>query len=106
MIQFDLFKAMTLEEFAEWLDKNGQFDGSPWMTWFNSNFCNKCESIECAYSDYWKSDANFSYTGKLECSYCELEGKCKFFPEMPDTPSNKDIIIMWLKEPVKNDEKK
>jgi hypothetical protein len=106
MIQFDIFKNMTLEEFAEWLDENGQFDGSPWMKWFDDKFCNKCEAIECSYADYWKSDDNSPYKDTVECSYCELKGKCRFLSEIAGTPSNKDIIVMWLKEQVKENEKK
>ena len=33
--KFDIFKSMTLEQFAEWFDKYGQFDGSRWMSWFD-----------------------------------------------------------------------
>lgn len=97
MTQFDTFKNMTVEEFAEWLDENGQFDGSPWMKWFDEKFCSRCEAIECTYADYRKSDDDSSYKSPIKCSYCELEGECRFFPDMESTPDTEDIIKMWLK---------
>lgn len=88
MTKFDRFKDMNMNEFAEWLDKNGQFDGSPWMKWFDENYCKKCEPIMCRYPD---SKVEFP------CSWCELnDHKCKFFLELTTAPDNKEIIKMWL----------
>ena len=85
---FSLLKRMNVEEFADWLDKNGQFDGSPWMKWWDENYCKRCEPIMCRYPD---SKVEFP------CSWCELnESKCKYFPEMEQAPENKDIIKLWL----------
>ena len=85
--KFDIFKSMTLEQFAEWLDKYGQFDGSQWMSWFDKKYCKNCEPIMCHYEDS---------KNEFPCSYCEINNKCKFFPNIDHAPNNKEIIKMWL----------
>lgn len=35
-------------------------------------------------------------SGKYICSYCELNGKCKFFGHLSENPSNLEVIKMWL----------
>lgn len=89
MTQFEIFKNMTLEELAECLDINGQFEGSPWMTWFNNKYCENCESIKCRYPDG---------THEFNVSYCEWESKCKYFPDYEGLLTNRDIIELWLRE--------
>lgn len=90
MTIFETFKHMTIDELADWLDKYGQFDGSPWIQWWDKKYCDKCEGI--------KVD-NETYYGVLEYTWCELHNsKCKFFPDRKEMPSNKDIIKMWLEE--------
>lgn len=86
----DFLKQLTAEGFATWLDINGKFDGSPWMEWFSSTYCDNCEPLKGFYAD-----------GKHEVifSYCEAENKCKFFPDLNETPNNEDIIKMWLDLP-------
>ena len=95
MNNFENLKSLSLESLATWLDINVRFDDSPWMKWFDKKYCRNCESIECTYVDYWKSD---EHNCKVECAYCELEHKCRFFPDMEDIPDNRDIIELWLKE--------
>ena len=84
---------------AEWLDKSGQFDGSPWMKWFDKNYCSKCDSIKINRADS-KDILGFELMFKSDttCSYCEFYKKCKYFPDKEEIPSNVDIIEMWLKE--------
>ena len=89
MTNYEQHVSFSLEELAEWIAEYGQFDGSPWMTWFNETYCNKCESIKCRYPD-GKRD--------FECAYCEWEKKCRFLPELKEPPSCKEIITLWLKE--------
>lgn len=88
MTNKDKLSKMSLEELAEWLDKYGDFDCSPWMTWFDTNYCQKCDPEIVAVPTFINSEA--------ECSYCELNHKCRFFPEIKEEPSNFDIIKMWL----------
>ena len=99
---------MSLDDLAEWLDKNGSFDMAPWSEWFSTRYCTNCESIKCKYVDA-NEKLGFtpypfgSYSGNIECAYCELENKCRFFPELETTPSNLDTIKMWLIEEASND---
>lgn len=108
MTNFKRLQTMTIDELAEWLDKNGSFDVSPWSEWFGKTYCDKCESIKCRYADA-EEKLGFtpyifgSYNGDLECAYCELADesgvkRCRFFPELDDVPDNKEVIEMWLIE--------
>ncbi len=105
MTNFEQLQSMTVEELATWLDKHGQFDSSPWMEWFSSVYCDRCESIKCRYADAEEKlgISPLSYSGEVDCAYCELEHKCRFFPDLEDIPSNKETIEMWLKEEIQND---
>ena len=100
MTNFERLKAMPIDELAEWLDENGLFDGSPWMNWFDKTYCDKCESIKCKYKDVEQLYGfdNESSEREIECAYCEVYGKCKFFDEIDDIPNNLAIIKLWLKE--------
>ena len=94
MTWFEKFKSMDEEELASWLDKHGQFDSSPWIQWFDELYCNKCEAVPCTYKDeYWGKR-------EIQCSWCELEHKCKHFSDMDHAPDNKDIIKMFLQTEV------
>ena len=89
---FEKIKLMDIEEFSEWLDENGQFDGSPWSAWWDKTYCKNCESIMCRYEG---SEREFP------CAWCEInDNKCKFFPDMDDVPDSKEIIKMWLESVV------
>jgi hypothetical protein len=79
---------MSLDKISEWLDEYGQFDSSPWTEWFDKTYCKNCPDIMCKYEDG---------IGEFPCSYCELNGNCKFFPEYNKIPDNKTTIKMWLK---------
>ncbi len=95
-------QSMSLEDFAEWLDEHGQFDDSPWLNWFTEKYCTGCESIKCKYKDVEQLFGFDPDSGnrEMECSYCEVYGKCKFFEKINDIPNNLEIIKMWLKEEV------
>ena len=101
MTNLEKLKEMPIKELAEWLDENGMFDNSPWSNWFSDRFCSQCESIKCKYADA-EEMLGFSpfahYSGEVECAYCELENKCRFFPELNDVPDNRKTIEMWLIE--------
>ena len=104
---YEQLTTFSLEDLASWLDKNGQFDGSPWITWFDEKYCKNCPPIELNYEDSVRIlNIKPFYRGTSTCAYCEQEKKCKFFPDMVETPDNRDIIELWLKEQVKNDKKK
>ena len=101
MTRFEELKNMDIEVLAEWLDKNGQFDDVPWSNWFANTYCNNCEAIKCKYTDA-ESKLGFKpfYNRDIECSYCELERKCRFFQDMDDIPDSKEIVKMWLESEV------
>lgn len=80
---FDNIKSKNINELAEWLDKYGAFDNSPWSEWFDKNYCSKC-GVETRYDD------------NNEYSWCELYNYCRFFDDMYDMPDNKEVIQMWL----------
>ena len=101
MSNFKRLQSMSVDELAQWLDENGQFDTSPWSEWFSKKYCNNCESIKCKYADA-EEKLDFSpytfYSGDIECAYCEIYHKCKFFENLEDVPDNKEVIKMWLEE--------
>lgn len=92
---FEKMKSMSVDQLAEWLDKYLAFDDAPHMVWFNEKYCNNCESIMCHYED---STYEFPY------AYCELNNKCKFFPEMDEVPGSVEIVKMWLNSEVEENE--
>lgn len=90
---------MPIKEFAKWLDSNGQHDNSPWIMWFDSQYCSKCEPEIVKREDSMsKLGFKLLFKNETECSYCEIHKKCRYFPDMEEIPSNTDIIEMWLKE--------
>ena len=87
MTVFDNFKSKNIDELVEWLNEYGQFDASPWMYWWDKNYCQQCEE-----DSFYDADRNW----ETICAYCEYSGKCRFFPDMNEVPSVKQIIKMWL----------
>lgn len=102
MTNFNYIKAMSIDELTEWLDKHGQFDSSPWIEWFNQEYCQKCASIECTCADAEeKLGINPFYGDTVECAYCELADesgtkRCRFFTELDAVPDSAAIIKLWL----------
>jgi hypothetical protein len=99
MNKFEKIKSMSISDLSEWLDKNGQFDTAPWTLWFDRNYCSNCESIMCKYEDIKESTdfkPYFSERG-IECAYCEIYKKCRYFEDMDDVPDGKDMVKLWLK---------
>ena len=92
MKKFEKFKSMDIDTLTEWLDQNIEFDSSPWMKWFDELYCKNCESII-----YHYPDSKYEFP----CSWCEINNKRRFFPEMDEAPDNKEIIKMWLESEVK-----
>ena len=81
MNNFEKIKSMSVDELTKYFDDYMMFGCCPWDTWFDNNYCKKCESIIREGSEY---------------AYCELCDNCKFFQDMKDVPDNKQIIKMWL----------
>lgn len=55
LTNYERIKNFSVEELANWLDEYGILDGSPWMNWFNDNYCNRCEPLNL--NKFLKSDA-------------------------------------------------
>ena len=98
MTHFDKLKSMTIDELAEFIDEHGMYDNTPWMNWWDKNYCDKCESIKLNYEETQKilQIVPFFKESTIECAYCELHNKCKYFPNLEGTPSMKDIVKLWL----------
>lgn len=99
MTKFESIKSKNIDELAEWLDEYETFDNSPWMKWWNENYCQKCESVTIARNEYasivgWNNHPN--YCGNIECGWCEINRKCKYFQDLDYIPDNEEIIKMWL----------
>lgn len=101
MNHFKQLTSLSLEELAKWINNNVQHEGSPWMTWFDKKYCSKCEPEIVKKEDFMsKLGFEFLYKKEIECSYCEVYNKCRFFPNKKN-PSTVEIIELWLKEEVK-----
>ena len=89
MNNFDMLKNMDIDEFVDWLSRYGNYEYNPWDEWFDITYCNnvKCP-IEKAYSEYFEKEKSYSW--------CELNNKCKFFPELEGLPGYKEVLKMWL----------
>ena len=87
---FDSVKNKNIDEFADWIDKCFSFDGAPFWRYWDKKYCRKCEAVTIIDDDGNEKDF----------SYCERRGRCRFFKEMDDIPSTKEIIKMWLESEV------
>ena len=87
MTRIEELKNMNADAIAAWMDKFVRVDDSPYMKWFDETYCKRCEPIMCCYPG-----SEFEFP----CAWCELENKCKFFPDMSKAPGVKEIIKMWL----------
>lgn len=87
------FKNKSIDEIAEWFDEYGTYDGAPHIRFWDENYCKKCELVEAYVAEFGDM---------YDCAWCELNGnKCRFFQEMDEMPSNKQIIKMWLESEFK-----
>lgn len=87
MTRLEKFQSMTSDELAEWLYGFDWFEGSPWVQWWDKNYCSKCGPV----TEYVPE-----FDRECECAWCELNNKCKFFSDMDDVPGIKMMIKMWL----------
>ena len=104
MTNFKYLQSMSVDELAKWLDQNGIIDNSPWSEHFNNKYCANCESVMCKYEDAEKT-LGFRlclWDDEIECAYCEIYNKCRYFEDMQDVPDNREMIKMWLESEVNN----
>lgn len=101
MTNFKYLQSMSIDELAKWLDQNGIIDNSPWLEHFNYKYCANCESVICKYEDTEKTlGFKLFYRDEIECAYCEIYKKCRYFPDMDDVPDGVDMAKMWLESEV------
>ena len=92
MTVFENLKQKNIDELAEWLNSYDNWEESPWMDYWNENYCSKCKS-EIVYAPYLNHN--------IECCWCELnDDKCRFFPEMDKQPNSTEMIKLWLESEV------
>ena len=99
MNQYDYITSLAKDQLIDWLDTYADYDEAPWRKWFDDNYCKKCESIECSYADCEKLNIKPFYKSSITCAYCELENKCKYFPELDTIPDSRKIIELWMETP-------
>ena len=102
MTNFHKLKNMTMEELAEFLDEHGMYDDTPWMNWWGKTYCDNCPALKLKSEEAQDKLGIIPFLNETyECAYCEVYDKCKYFPDLEETPSARDIIKMWLE--AKND---
>ena len=102
MNNLEKLQSMSVEDFAEWLDENGQFDTAPWTLWFDKKYCSNCESVMCKYEDA-EAAVGFKpcfYDDDIECAYCEVYKKCRYFENLLEVPDGKEMAKLWLEAEV------
>lgn len=89
MNNYNKFRSMTIEEMAQWFEKNFDcYDTTPWINTFNEKYCKNCEIVKGKCKDYHGNERIFTY--------CELFDKCRYFEDEDGCPSNKLMIKLWL----------
>lgn len=91
MTVFNMFKSKNIDELAEWLDTYGAHDTSPWILWFDSNFCRQCNE-----ESFYDEESGV----ETICCWCEYHNKCKFFDYMDSIPDCRQVVKMWLESEV------
>ena len=97
MTNYRKIKNMHIKELSKFLDDICRFEKAPWNTWFDDMYCKNCESIKCKY----ESELAGGEYREIDCAYCELETKCKYFPHLDRAPSSEEVCEMWLREKYK-----
>lgn len=93
LTNYESIRQKSIHEMEEWLHKYGEYEGTPWQKWWKENHCDKCETVTETCVDSGK---------EYDFCYCDLERKCRFYPEMEEEPSLKQVIRMWLEAEAEN----
>ena len=91
MTRYEQFTSMSIEDLATWIDEYGQFDNSPWMNWFDENYCRNCSPIILTKKEQ-KEKLGFEvlYNINATCAYCEAHEDCRFFPRKTYTITSRN----------------
>lgn len=87
MTNYTKIKKMSPEELAEFFSASDCWEDFPWTKWFNTNFCDKCETITRYVPEFKR---------ETRCAYCEINNRCFFFDDEEEVPDSKKIIKLWL----------
>ena len=95
MNNYQNLKSLSLEELAVYIEEQYHKDDFPWDEWFNRKYCMNCPVII-------KKVDSILYPGKVnrEFAYCEVNDKCRYFPDAGSILSQQEIIKLWLQEEV------
>lgn len=89
MTVYENLLSKSIDELADLIDKYISDDNEPCISWWDENYCNKCESVIRLYNNR-----------EEEFAWCEINNKCKFFPEMDCVPDYKQMIKLWLESEI------
>lgn len=101
MNNFEKLRSMSIDDLASWLDENGIIDHSPWLEHFSDKYCAKCDPVMCKYEDVGKLlDFEPFDDDCVECAYCEIYKKCRYFEEQDNVPDGAEMVKLWLEAEV------
>lgn len=83
MNNYDVITEMSLEELAIWLGKIDSWEDTPWVKWWDKNYCSNCKPLVTPIRP------------DIEHSFCELKHHCKFASSKKEL-TDVDIITTWL----------
>ena len=86
MTNFEQFKNMNMNELARWIDENVMVECAPHNIWFDKKYCSKCDPIVIVHNDGYE----------MEYAYCEMNDKCRFFPEHNILSDTENVVKLWL----------
>ena len=87
MTVFEKLNSKNIDEFAKWFDNHCSHDTDPCITWWDDTYCKNCEPLMSCYEDSCR---------EIQFSWCEIYGKCRFFPYMDNAPDSLQITKLWL----------
>lgn len=87
MTKYEKIMSMSIDEFASWFANNCENNEDQAFTWYDKTYCSKCEKIKAFCSSKERTE---------EFAYCELYGKCRFFPELNEVPDVLTTVKLWL----------
>ena len=94
MTNKEKLQSLSLDDLTDWLYAHGKLENTPWMKWFDTNYCSKCESEIVVLANH----------RKVECAFCEHHNYCQFLGESVDIADAHTVIKLWLAEQADEDE--
>ena len=93
-------KDMTVQELAKFLDSVHDYDSSPWISYFQKEFCDKCEPIIATAPGSWSFEPEKEY----EFAPCELinEDGTHNNPCGYANCKTVELVKLWLNSEVEN----